>query len=143
MAAKQLGMVCIPGAATPGEALAAAAAGADAVKMFPAELLTPGVLRAMRTVLPASLPLLPVGGITAQNMAAYRSAGAAGFGLGSSLYTPGSHVTEVAQRAAAFVRAWYQYDADSYVNTGGKMLDGHSEAGDTINISLKRAGGIS
>ena len=105
-AAKQQGMVCVPGAATPTEALVAAHAGADALKLFPAELVTPSVLKAMRAVLPPALRLLPVGGITPDSMAAYRKAGAAGFGLGSALYAPGMSAAEVARRARDFVQAW-------------------------------------
>ncbi|MBV8603827.1 MAG: 2-dehydro-3-deoxy-6-phosphogalactonate aldolase [Pelomonas sp.] len=105
-AAKAAGLVCVPGAATPTEAFAAVAAGADALKLFPAELVTPSVLRAMRAVLPRGLALLPVGGITPVGMAAYRAAGAAGFGLGSALYAPGMDAAEVAARARDFVAAW-------------------------------------
>ncbi len=105
-AAKQRGLVCVPGAATPTEAFGAVHAGADALKLFPAELVTPAVLKAMRAVLPATLRLLPVGGITPQTMAGYRRAGAAGFGLGSALYAPGLDAQAVAERARAFVQAW-------------------------------------
>jgi 2-dehydro-3-deoxyphosphogalactonate aldolase len=109
-AAKQEGLTCVPGAATPTEAFAAMHAKADAVKLFPAELITPTVMRAMRAVLPPSLPLLPVGGITPGGMAEYRRAGAAGFGLGSALYAPGLDAAAVAERARAFVQAWRGYD---------------------------------
>ncbi|NCT83490.1 MAG: 2-dehydro-3-deoxy-6-phosphogalactonate aldolase [Comamonadaceae bacterium] len=105
-AAKASGLACIPGAATPTEAFAALQAGADAVKLFPAELITPPVVKAMRAVLPRELRLLPVGGITPETLAVYRQAGAAGFGLGSALYAPGMAAAEVGQRARAFVQAW-------------------------------------
>lgn len=105
-AAKARGLFCVPGAATPTEAFAAVDAGADAVKLFPAELVTPTVVKAMRAVLPRELRLLPVGGITPGTMAVYRQAGAAGFGLGSALYAPGMGADDVAQRARAFVQAW-------------------------------------
>jgi len=104
--AKARGLACIPGAATPTEAFAALQAGADAVKLFPAELITPPIVKAMRAVLPRELRLLPVGGITPETMAVYRQAGAAGFGLGSALYAPGMTAADVAQRARAFVQAW-------------------------------------
>lgn len=104
--AKARGLYCVPGAATPTEAFAAVHAGADAVKLFPAELVTPAIVKAMRAVLPRELRLLPVGGITPDNMAPYVKAGAAGFGLGSALYSPGFAATEVARRARAFVQAW-------------------------------------
>jgi 2-dehydro-3-deoxyphosphogalactonate aldolase len=105
-AAKAAGMACVPGAATPTEAFAAVHAGADALKLFPAELVTPSVMRAMRAVLPPGLPLLPVGGITPESMATWRAAGASGFGLGSALYQPGLAAAAVGERARAFVAAW-------------------------------------
>ena len=104
--AKQLGMLCVPGVVTPTEAFAALDAGADALKLFPAELITPPILKAIRVVLPKGTRLLPVGGITPDNMKPYRDAGAAGFGLGSALYSPGISTAELAQRAGAFVAAW-------------------------------------
>jgi 2-dehydro-3-deoxyphosphogalactonate aldolase len=107
-AAKAAGMFCVPGAATPTEAFASVHAGADALKLFPAELVTPTVMRAMRAVLPPSLPLLPVGGVTPGSMATWRAAGATGFGLGSALYQPGLDAAAVAERARAFVTAWSQ-----------------------------------
>ena len=105
-AAKAAGMLCVPGVATPTEAFAAIAAGADALKLFPAELVTHGVMKAMRAVLPADVPLLPVGGITPASLAPWRAAGAKGFGLGSALYSPGLEPHAVAANAADFVRAW-------------------------------------
>ncbi|MFG6460066.1 2-dehydro-3-deoxy-6-phosphogalactonate aldolase [Roseateles sp. DXS20W] len=105
-AAKARGLFCVPGAATPTEAFAAVNAGADAVKLFPAELITPTIVKAMRAVLPKTLKLLPVGGITPDNMGPYVKAGAAGFGLGSALYAPGLTAAEVAQRAKAFAQGW-------------------------------------
>jgi len=104
--AKARGLFCVPGAATPTEAFAAVHAGADALKLFPAELVTPTVMKAMRAVLPRELKLLPVGGITPETMAPFKAAGAAGFGLGSALYSPGLGAVEVGQRARAFVQAW-------------------------------------
>jgi 2-dehydro-3-deoxyphosphogalactonate aldolase len=104
--AKARGLACVPGAATPTEAFAALQAGADALKLFPAELVTPPVVKAMRAVLPRELRLLPVGGITPDSMTPYVKAGAAGFGLGSALYSPGLAAADVAQRARAFVQAW-------------------------------------
>lgn len=105
-AAKAAGLLCVPGVATPTEAFAALHAGADALKLFPAELVTPNVMKAMRAVLPPTLPLLPVGGITPEVLAPWRAAGASGFGLGSALYAPGRSAAEVGQRAARFVQAW-------------------------------------
>lgn len=104
--AKARGLFCVPGAATPTEAFGAVHAGADAVKLFPAELIMPSIVKAMRAVLPKELRLLPVGGITPDNMGPYVKAGAAGFGLGSALYSPGLSAADVGQRARAFVQAW-------------------------------------
>ena len=105
-AAKQAGCVCLPGVATVTEAFAALAAGADALKLFPAEQLLPDVLKAWRAVLPADCRLLPVGGITPQRMAGYLQAGASGFGIGSALYKPGKPLADIGRDAAAFMSAW-------------------------------------
>ena len=105
-AAKAIGLACMPGIATPTEGFAALANGADALKLFPAELLAPGVLKAMRSVFPADTRFLPVGGITPERIAAYVAAGAAGFGLGSALYRPGDSAESVAANAGAFAAAW-------------------------------------
>lgn len=104
-AAKREEMLCVPGVATPTEAFAALAAGADALKMFPAEGLPPAVLKAWRAVLPAGIGLVPVGGMTPERMAPYLAAGAAAFGLGSALFTPGLALDDLAKRARAFVAA--------------------------------------
>jgi len=105
-AAKALGMASCPGVATPTEAFAALAAGADVLKMFPAEQLGPVVLKAWRAVMRPPIALAPVGGITPDNISVYAQAGASGFGLGSALYKPGLSATEVGQNARAFVAAW-------------------------------------
>jgi 2-dehydro-3-deoxyphosphogalactonate aldolase len=105
-AAKAAGMWCLPGVSTPTEAFAAIAAGADAIKIFPAEVITPVVLRAMRAVLPPTLRVLPVGGIKSDTMQPFLEAGANGFGLGSALYAPGMTAATVGERARAFVSAW-------------------------------------
>lgn len=105
-AAKAHGLACAPGIATPSEGFAALAAGADALKLFPAELLTPPVLKALCAVFPSDTLFLPVGGITPQNLVAYAAAGASGFGLGSALYKPGLAIGQVQANARAFVEAW-------------------------------------
>ncbi len=112
--AHAMGLRCTPGVATPTEAFAALRAGADALKMFPAEQLPPSVLKAWRSVLPAGTGLLPVGGITPERMAVYRQAGAAGFGIGSALYAPGTSAAEVARRAHAFIDAWNKTNTDPH-----------------------------
>jgi 2-dehydro-3-deoxyphosphogalactonate aldolase len=99
------GLVSAPGFFTPTEAFAAVAAGAHALKLFPAEAVSPGVLKAHRAVLPGRVPVLVVGGIVPEAMGAWLEAGAAGFGLGSALYRPGQPAAEVADRARAFVAA--------------------------------------
>jgi 2-dehydro-3-deoxyphosphogalactonate aldolase len=105
-AAKARGLICVPGVATPTEACGALAAGADALKLFPAETLPPAIVKAWRAVLPTDVWLLPVGGIAPENMAAYLAAGANGFGLGSALYQPGTDADAVSARAERFVAAW-------------------------------------
>jgi 2-dehydro-3-deoxyphosphogalactonate aldolase len=100
-----LGMVVLPGVATPSEAFAALDAGAHGLKLFPAEMISPATVKALRAVLPPEAALMPVGGITPDNMAAYRAAGATGFGLGSALYAPGRSAQDVRVRALAFVAA--------------------------------------
>jgi 2-dehydro-3-deoxyphosphogalactonate aldolase len=102
-AAKHHGMLACPGFATPTEAFAALAAGADGLKLFPAEGSSPAVLKALRAVLPPGTPVLPVGGIDAGNMRPWLDAGAAGFGLGSSIYRPGDTAAVVSAKAAALV----------------------------------------
>ena len=104
--AAALGMACVPGVATPSEAFAALAAGAAGLKLFPAEMIPPAAVRAVRAVLPAQVLLLPVGGITPHSMADYRHAGADGFGIGSALYAPGRASSDVAAAARSFVDAW-------------------------------------
>jgi 2-dehydro-3-deoxyphosphogalactonate aldolase len=105
-AAKARGLIALPGVATPTEAFAALGAGADGLKAFPAEMITPAVVKAWRAVIPASVPILPVGGVTPDNMAPYLAAGAQGFGLGSALYRPGDSAALVREKAAAFAAAW-------------------------------------
>ena len=102
---EKLGVTCAPGVATPSEAFAALDCGADALKAFPAEMLPPRIVKAWRAVLPERVPVIAVGGITPDNMAPYLEAGAAGFGVGSSLYRPGDTPEKVAGAAAAFVDA--------------------------------------
>jgi 2-dehydro-3-deoxyphosphogalactonate aldolase len=105
-AAKDAGMLCVPGVATPTEAFAALAAGADGLKLFPANQVSPEGLKAWRAVLPAHVPVFPVGSISPHNMAPWVAAGAQGFGIGSALYAPGVDAAEVARRAHAFAQAW-------------------------------------
>ena len=105
-AAKAASLFLSPGVATPTEAFAALAEGADVLKLFPAEQMGPAVIKAWLAVLPAGTLLLPVGGITPDNMQVFTDAGAKGFGLGSGLFKPGMTVEQVASRAQAYVAAW-------------------------------------
>jgi 2-dehydro-3-deoxyphosphogalactonate aldolase len=104
--ARERGMRAVPGVFTASEAFAAWRAGADALKIFPAEAMTLAGLTGLTTVLPPGLPLWPVGGIVPDNMAAWRRAGATGFGLGGGLFKPELSVLEIAARAKAYVDAW-------------------------------------
>ena len=103
--AKRQGMACVPGVATPTEAFAALAAGADALKMFPAEALPPAALRAWRAVLPKDALVFAVGGMKPDNLDAYWAAGASGFGTGSNLYKPGTAAGVVREVASAYAQA--------------------------------------
>ncbi|MEO6360991.1 MAG: 2-dehydro-3-deoxy-6-phosphogalactonate aldolase [Sphingomicrobium sp.] len=97
------GLVSCPGYFTPSEAFAALDAGADGLKLFPAEGASPAVVRAQRAVLPKEIPLLVVGGISPTSMQPWLEAGATGFGLGSGLYRPGQSAAETAEKARAYV----------------------------------------
>jgi 2-dehydro-3-deoxyphosphogalactonate aldolase len=99
------GLVSCPGFFTPTEAFAAIDAGAHALKLFPAEAASPAVLAALRAVLPREVPVIVVGGVTPQAMAAWKDANATGFGLGSGLYRPGQSPSETLNKARAFVAA--------------------------------------
>lgn len=105
------GLWSVPGAATPTEALRAIDAGAHAVKAFPAEGLAPVVIKSWRAVIPANIPIYPVGGITAQRIAEYRGCGVNGFGLGGALYSPEYTLDELKRRARELVAAFAAWDA--------------------------------
>ncbi len=100
-AAKARGMLAAPGFFTPAEAFALLAAGADALKLFPAEAASPAVVKALLAVLPPGTALLPVGGMSAETIGPWRKAGAVGFGIGGSLYKPGDAPETVGERARA------------------------------------------
>lgn len=103
--ARALGLAVAPGVATPTEAFAALSEGADALKLFPAEMISPAAVKAMRAVLPRDTLLIPVGGMGAETIPRYRAAGANGFGVGSTLYAPGRPAAEVGRLAHALVAA--------------------------------------
>ena len=102
-AAKAAGAFAIPGFFTPTEAFALLEAGADALKLFPAEGSSPAVLKSLRAVLPTAVPILPVGGVGPGTIAPWLAAGAAGFGIGSAIYKPGDSPSAVGTRARALV----------------------------------------
>jgi 2-dehydro-3-deoxyphosphogalactonate aldolase len=101
------GLLCAPGVATPSEAFAALDAGAHILKLFPAEMIGPAGLKAMKSVLPEGTPLWPVGGVEPVQLAAWKAAGAGGAGIGGALFAPGVALEELARRARAFVEAWH------------------------------------
>lgn len=103
--AVELGMIALPGVATPTEAFRALDAGAQGLKLFPAEMIAPGALKSIKSILPAGTPLLPVGGIHPGNMAAYIAAGATGFGIGGQLYQPRIELPALKHSALAFMAA--------------------------------------
>ncbi|MGI4950602.1 MAG: 2-dehydro-3-deoxy-6-phosphogalactonate aldolase [Janthinobacterium lividum] len=104
-AAKAAGLQAAPGFLTPAEAFALLDAGADALKLFPAEAASPAVLKSLRAVLPAGTAVLPVGGMDPGSIPAWQAAGAAGFGIGSALYKPGDTPAQVSAKAAALLAA--------------------------------------
>lgn len=104
--AVRLGLACLPGVLSASEAFAALEAGAAGLKLFPAEMIPPAAVKALRAVIAGDVALLPVGGISAGNMAAYRAAGASGFGIGSALFKPGLDAARVGSSARDFAAAW-------------------------------------
>ncbi|MBD5771992.1 2-dehydro-3-deoxy-6-phosphogalactonate aldolase [Marinomonas colpomeniae] len=121
-AAKVAGLYAMPGFFTASEAFAALHAGADAVKLFPAEALpTINVVKALGAVIPADTWLCPVGGVTPENVSDYLNVGARGFGLGSALYKKGQSVATTKANAQAFMMAWKAYKNNASDTVGGKV----------------------
>jgi 2-dehydro-3-deoxyphosphogalactonate aldolase len=110
------GMISIPGVATMTEAFAALQAGAHALKLFPADSLGLSAIKAWRAVLPPHTTMLCVGGVSEHNLATYRQAGADGFGIGSSLYTPGISTASLHRKARALIQAWSSYRNTDLIN---------------------------
>jgi 2-dehydro-3-deoxyphosphogalactonate aldolase len=104
-AAKAAGLAALPGVMTPSEGFAALKAGADGLKLFPAEIIPPAVFKAWCAVFPADTLMLAVGGVGVDNIAAYRDVGASGYGIGSALYKPGRPPAEIGRLARALVAA--------------------------------------
>jgi 2-dehydro-3-deoxyphosphogalactonate aldolase len=102
----QRGLFSMPGVATPSEGFAALAAGAHGLKLFPGEMLGPPVMKAWRAVFAPGTPMYAVGGVGETNIAAYKSAGASGVGVGSSLYAPGVALPELTRRARLLLQRW-------------------------------------
>lgn len=104
--AKTLGLLSIPGFFTPSEAFTALDAGADALKLFPAEVAGKAGLKAVRAVLPKEARVYAVGGVDPSSVATWKAAGASGFGIGSAIFKPGTPADAAGRSAAAFVDAW-------------------------------------
>ena len=103
--AKAEGLFCLPGVATPTEGFAALTCGADGLKLFPGEAMPPKIVKAWRAVFPPLIKLMPVGGVSVENIPDYLAAGASGFGIGTALYAPGRSTDEVRAKADAMVAA--------------------------------------
>lgn len=102
------GMTSYPGVFTPSDAFTAIRSGATGLKFFPAEVLGPKGIKAMKAVLPPEMPLYAVGGANPDNFADYFAAGCAGFGLGTYIFKPGMSAADVASRATTAVAAYDQ-----------------------------------
>lgn len=125
------GMVSLPGCFTPSEAFAALKAGAHAVKLFPGELVTPNVAKAMAAVLPRKTRLLVVGGVSADSLKDWRGGPVQGFGIGSSLFKPGVTPDEVGRRARALtdaIRSFVDPDGDTRGQPAGDERDDGGDA---------------
>jgi 2-dehydro-3-deoxyphosphogalactonate aldolase len=105
-AAKEAGLFAVPGFFNPTEAFALLKAGADAIKLFPAEVLGPPMLKALKAVLPKGTLVVPVGGISEKSIPQWIAAGANGFGAGSSIYVPGDDAKTVLQKAKQLLDAF-------------------------------------
>jgi len=114
-AAKQAGLFAVPGFFNPTEAFALLQAGADAIKLFPAEVLGPPMLKALNAVLPKSTIVIPVGGVGVDQVAPWMAAGALGLGVGSSVYKPGDDAPTVEAKARALVAAVRAYKSEGEV----------------------------
>ena len=99
---KSRGLLSAPGVQTPTEAFAAIEVGADAIKFFPGEAITPKIFKAMKAVLPPHVPTLIVGGVQPGSMEGYLKVGASGFGIGSGVFKAGDNAIDVKSKAMAF-----------------------------------------
>lgn len=105
---KELGMQSAPGVFTPTECFAALKAGADLLKIFPAELMGPAGIRAIRAVLPPEIGVYAVGGVTASNLRDWHAVGTTGYGIGSGIYKPGDTPENISQKAKDIVQAYQE-----------------------------------
>lgn len=105
-ATKAAGLASFPGVFTPTECFAALRAGADGLKIFPAAVMGPDGIKAIRAVLPRGTQVFAVGGAEAETLGLWLRAGATGFGIGTALYTPGLSAADVAARARRLVAAY-------------------------------------
>ncbi|WP_137917657.1 2-dehydro-3-deoxy-6-phosphogalactonate aldolase [Hydrogenophaga sp. 2FB] len=103
---KAHGLYSMPGVATASEGFDALEEGADALKLFPGDLLGPPVIKAWRAVFPSTTPMFSVGGVNLENLPDFKAAGASGAGIGSALYAPGRSAAETASRAREFIARW-------------------------------------
>jgi 2-dehydro-3-deoxyphosphogalactonate aldolase len=104
--ARSVGLEPVPGVFTPTEAFSAIRAGANHLKLFPAEASSPATIKAWKAVLPKHIKIHAVGGITPANMKDWIAAGAMGFGVGSNLYRPGKAIAEILKDATAFAEGY-------------------------------------
>ncbi|MCM8543435.1 MAG: 2-dehydro-3-deoxy-6-phosphogalactonate aldolase [Lentisphaeraceae bacterium] len=102
---KELGMLSYPGVMTVSECFAAIEAGADGLKVFPADVVGMGFIKASKVVLPKKLPMLAVGGVNEDNIQEWIKCGADGFGLGSSIYKPGMTLSEIQRKCKVILKS--------------------------------------
>jgi 2-dehydro-3-deoxyphosphogalactonate aldolase len=105
---KKLGMFSAPGVGSATEAFAMVAAGADALKLFPADVLGARMLTGLRAVLPRGTMMLPVGGVDHTTIAAWRAAGADGYGVGSALYRSWISISQLGANARQIVACLHE-----------------------------------
>ncbi|HGY3717072.1 2-dehydro-3-deoxy-6-phosphogalactonate aldolase [Citrobacter sp. Res13-Sevr-PEB04-36] len=107
---RERGAISLPGVTTPSEAFTALEAGASGLKFYPAEMISPEILRAMCVVLPPHVVCMPVGGVSAeaQQLRRWCTGGAKGFGCGGGLYRAGASREQVLHNAQAYAQAWQQ-----------------------------------
>ena len=106
--AKLHNMISIPGVGTATEAVNMVHAGADALKLFPADVLGVRMMTSLRAILPKDTLLVPVGGVDAETLPAWRNAGADGYGIGSAFYKPGATGSEIGAKARRLIEVLHR-----------------------------------